>query len=114
MRFLCVVLAIILSVTPCVEGSRRWDGSWDDNDASPSAAFWVLVGIFGAVAIILLVMLIWYCCYPTPTAVNGTPSGGVYAAVLQNIPNNINNSSPIASLLPVASFTPTGAPTKRE
>jgi hypothetical protein len=110
----CFVLVVLLGLLQLGDASRRWSEGWDngEDDGSPSAAFWVVVGVAGAVALVLIVMLIWYCCYPTPTAVMGTPSGGAYSAVLQNI-----QSSPQPMLQSIALFTPSGTPitaSKRE
>jgi hypothetical protein len=101
--------AVVLLLLLCLqlgEGSRRWGGDWNngDDDGSPSAAFWVIVGIAGAVALVLIVMLIWYCCNPTPTAVTGTPAGGAYSAVLQNVQNTQGVGHSITL------FTPSGTP----
>lgn len=101
-------LLLLLFLFLSLSGARswgRWSGeeSWDEDD-EPSAGFWVVVGVAGAVVILLIALLIWYFCCPTQTAVTGTPSGGAYSAVLQ----------PMA---PTYTFTPGGTPlttTKRE
>ena len=93
MRFLVLVLLLSLA-----GASRRWSGeeSWEDEE-EPSAGFWIVVGVAGAVAIVLIAMIIWYFCCPRQSAVTGTQAGGAYSAVLQ----------PVSS---AALFSPSGVP----
>ena len=98
-----IVLLLVLSLGNASRWWKRWSGeeSWEDEE-EPSAGFWIVVGIAGAVAILLIALIIWYFCCPTQTAVTGTPAGGAYSAVLQ-------------PMTPTLTFTPAGTlATKRE
>jgi|WetSurMetagenome_2_1015567.scaffolds.fasta_scaffold00228_9 hypothetical protein len=108
------LLFVTLVLVGSVSASRRWDedGSWEDEE-EPSAGFWVVVGVAGAVALVLIVMIIWYFCCQTQTAITGTPAGGIYSAVLHNVQGNASG----VAVGPGAVFTPAGVPlqsTKRE
>lgn len=120
MRSIWLTVLCVVVILNGASASRRWEGegSWDDDD-EPSAGFWIVVGVAGAVAIVLVAMIIWYFCCPTQTAVTGTPAGGMYSAVLQNVQGSASTTMAYPPSLgtPGAVFTPSGVPlqsTKRE
>jgi len=43
-------------------------------DGTLSAGFWVVIGVACAVGLVLIIMIIWWCCYPTKSMSEKGPS----------------------------------------
>ena len=54
---MCIVVICVLAL---FAGQARAQYNNDDL----SAGFWVIVGVAGLIALILIAMLVWWCCIP--------------------------------------------------
>ncbi len=66
MRHVLAIFFVVCIACAWASGSDDYD-----DDATPSAAFWVAISVVGVLTIIVIGMIAWWCCCPTSYMLRG-------------------------------------------